>query len=200
MPRFRPMKDLPFHIGMKVKIYLSYKKKHLVAVNDGAKRAVYNHLVACGNERYRLSKTADFVPSDRERISYLEDVSFTSAGVKNAMPFLYGDEVDSLAVDNAIANYHKAWKNMKELHTGVPAFKKKSYEQSYQTNAHYKYENGGNTTNVRFLDEHHVTLPKLGRVRFDGSPEIVRFVLEHQDTIRIGTITVSRDAVGESRP
>lgn len=50
------MSQMPYHIGFKVKLYPSDHQKHLIAVNDGAKQAVYNHLVACGNERYRLTK------------------------------------------------------------------------------------------------------------------------------------------------
>ena len=190
----RSVAEMPYHIGLKVKIYPSYQQKHLIAVNDGAKRAVYNHLVACGNERYRLSKTAALVPSDQERLDYLRSVTGEVRNIKNALPFLYGEEVDEQATANAIKNYNTAWKNRKERHTGVPIFKKKSSEQSYQTNAHY-YKQGG--CNVQFLDQHHVTLPKLGRIRFDGSPKLVRAFRERIADTRIGTITISRDAVGE---
>ncbi len=54
------MSQMPYHIGFKVKLYPSDYQKHLIAVNDGAKRAVYNHLVACGNERYRLAKAVQY--------------------------------------------------------------------------------------------------------------------------------------------
>lgn len=192
------MKDMPYHIGLVVKIYPDYRQKHLIAVNDGAKRAVYNYLVASGNEIYRLSKTADYVPSDRERIDYLKTTRQSVSGIQNAMPFLYGEEVDAQTVANAIQNYHAAWKNMKEQHRGVPTFKKKSYEQSYQTNAHYRFDkNGDFVSNVQFEDRHHVTLPKLGRIRFDGSPKLIEDLLEKMDNIRIGTIKIFRDAVGE---
>lgn len=133
----RKMSEMPYHIGLQVKIYPSDLQKHLIAVNDGAKRAVYNHLVACGNERYRLGKAAGMVPVYRERIDYLDSVSHTVNRVKNALPFLYGKEVDEQTIANAIKNYRSAWKNQKEQHRGVPTFKKKSSEQSYQTNAHY---------------------------------------------------------------
>ena len=133
----KQMKDLPYIIGLKVKIYPSDEQKRLIAVNDGAKRAVYNHLVACGNEKYRLSKAADNVPVYQERLDYLESVTVGLDSIKNAMPFLYGKDVDDQAVANASKNYHTTWKNRKERHTGVPVFKKKSSVQSYQTNAHY---------------------------------------------------------------
>lgn len=194
----RKMNEMPYHIGLKIKIYLSYKQKHLVAVNDGARRSVYNLLVGANNEKYRLSKTADFVPADRERIDYLTCATSSVAGIKNALPYLYENEVDEQAIANAIQNYRTAWKNQKELHTGVPAFKKKSYEQSYQTNAHYyKKASGEETSNVRLEDAHHITFPKLGRVRFDGSPKLVNALMERTADTRIGTITISRDSVGE---
>ena len=133
----RKMSEMPYHTGMKVKLHLSDRQKHLVAVNDGVRRAVYNHLVACGNERYRLKKTAALVPVEKNRLAYLDSVTGAVKNIKNAMPFLYGQEVDEQAIANAVKNYKGAWKNCRELHTGVPVFKKKSYEQSYQTNAHY---------------------------------------------------------------
>lgn len=194
----RKMSEMPYHIGLQVKIYPSDLQKHLIAVNDGAKRAVYNHLVACGNERYRLGKAAGMVPVYRERIDYLDSVSYTVNRIKNALPFLYGKEVDEQAIANAIKNYRSAWKNQKEQHRGVPTFKKKSCEQSYQTNAHY-YLNSKKelTSNVRFEDANHVTLPKLGRIRFDGSPKLVAALLDRTADTRIGTVTIRRDSVGE---
>ena len=193
------MKEMPYHCGLKVKIYPSNEQKRLIAVNDGVKRAVYNHLVACGNEKYRLNKCASFVPAYQQRLSYLETVTGALCNIKNALPFLYGRDVDEQAIANAIRNYQTAWKNMKQQHRGVPVFKKKSAEQSYQTNAHYysKKTASGHNSNVRFEDSSHVVLPKLGRIRFAGSPKLVKEVLEHQSDIRIGAIQISRDAVGE---
>lgn len=194
----RSVREMPYHVGMKVKIYPSNEQKRLIAVNDGAKRAVYNHLVACSNERYRLSRTSGLVPSDAMRLEYLESVTVSASGIKNALPFLYGPDVDDQTVANAIRNYKAAWKNMRELHRGVPVFKKKGYGQSYQTNAHYYADkNGDMTSNVRFLDREHVTLPKLGRIRFGGSPELVGSLLSRRADTRIGAIMISRDAVGE---
>lgn len=194
----RSVVEMPYHIGLVVKIYPNRNGKRLIAVNDGAKRSVYNHLVGCGNEKYRLSKTAEFVPVYQERLEYLDSVTGAVKNIKNALPYLYGDDVDEQAVANSVKNYKTSWKNMKERHTGVPVFKKKSYEQSYQTNAHYYFNaKGQETSNVRFEDMHHVTLPKLGRVRFDGSPKLVRAILERKADTRIGTITISRDSVGE---
>lgn len=194
----KKVSEMPYHIGFKVKIYPSSEQKRLIAVNDGAARATYNHLVAANNEKYRLSKTARFVPSDRKRIAYLESVIGPVKNIKNALPYLYGKDVDEQTIANAKLNYANAWKNQKEQHTGVPVFKKKIYEQAYQTNAHYYLNKDGVlTSNVRFEDRRHVTLPKLGRIRFGGSTKRVDMLLERKNDIRIGKITVSRDSVGE---
>ena len=80
------MKEMPYHCGLKVKIYPSNEQKRLIAVNDGVKRAVYNHLVACGNEKYRLNKCASFVPAYQQRLSYLETVTGALCNIKNAFP------------------------------------------------------------------------------------------------------------------
>lgn len=194
----RSTAEMPYHIGLVVKIYPSNRQKHMIAVNDGAKRAVYNHLVACDNERYQLKKAAFCVPVYQERIDFLASVSETAKKIKNALPHLYGNDVDDQTIANAIKNHRTAWKNMKELHTGVPVFKKKSYEQSYQTNAHYyKDKNGILTSNVRLEDLHHVTLPKLGRIRMAGSPKQLASIIYRKADMRIGTIKISRDSVGE---
>lgn len=194
----RKMAEMPYHIGMKVKLYLSNEQKRLVAINAGAMRSVYNFLVSVNNEKYRLSKTANYVPADRERIEYLQSIVANPKSIHNALPYLNEKEVDSQTVANAIKNYRTAWKNQKEQHTGVPTYKRKSYEISYQTNAHYYINKAGEeTSNVRIEDKNHITLPKLGRVRFGGSPKLVQALRERKADTRIGTITISRDSVGE---
>ena len=194
----KSMKDLKYHAGIVLRIYPSDYQKHLIAVNSGCQRYVYNHLVAVNNEIYRLSRTAEFVPCDRQRIDYLKSVRHHS-DIANQAPFLYGNEVDKYVIDNAIMNYRIAWKNQKERHLGVPVFHKKGYAQSYQTNCHYS-KNG--TGSVRFLDESHLILPILKRIRFAGSKKRIWQILDRShetadNFIRIGTVTISRDACGD---
>lgn len=199
--------DMNYHYGVILKIYPSDQQKHIIAVNDGAQRAVYNRLVGSGNEIYRLKKTADLVPADKKR---LEDVicqyrnpdgknsSPDPKHIKNALPFLNEKDVDSQTVTSAIRNYNAAWRNMRERHTGVPTFHKKSYEQSYQTSNHYQSGHEGlNGGSIRFLDRDHLQLPIIGRIRCCGSSEIIDKLFSHSSQTRIGTVTVSRDAVGE---
>ena len=197
--------EMNYHNGVVLKIYPSDVQKHIIAVNDGAQRAVYNLLVGVDKEAHRLKKTADIVPADRKR---LEDVTLKirelngrgsdTAYIRNTLPFLNEPEVDSNVIANARKNYMAAWKNMRECHTGVPTFHKKTHEQSYQTSNHYQSGHEGlNGGSIRFLDREHLKLPIIGRIRCSGSPEIIDKLFSHSSQTRIGTVTISRDAVGE---
>ena len=194
----RRAKEMPYHRGLVVKLYPSDRQKHIIALNDGAKRAVYNFLVATNNELYQLRKVRTFCEPVADRIAYLNSVIKSMSAIQNALPFLYSEDIDAFSVANAVQGYHAAWKNLRDRHTGVPSFKKKSYEQSYKTNGRYdKKATSMNESNLRFLDKNHVQLPKLGRIRFSGSPKDVERVLAHTSQTRISSVKVSRDAVGE---
>ena len=196
----RTMKGMPYVIGIKAKLYLSAKGKHIVSLNDGAYRYVYNHLVAAGNEIYELKKSACCSPWAASRMDYLLSVSRTSKGVKNSAPFLYRKDIDSSVIDNAMKNYRMAWKNYRDGRANIPVFKKKGMCMSYQTCNHYR---GGSTHmndgSIRFEDKRHIRLPLLGKVRIGASPKMVNLILSHAEMheTRIGTVRISRDAVGE---
>ena len=198
----RTCSAMPYHTGIRLRIYPNYRQRKIISVNAGVSRFVYNRLVALNNERFELSKGAAVVPCYKERLSYIDSIlrnpnEALPAMIKNSAPFLYGDLVDSLAVDNAIINYRKAWKKFREdPHAGIPDFHRKGYEQSYQTNAHYrKTAKGINDANVRFEDKGHMMLPILGRIRVKGSEKRVSDLLGRVDT-RIGTVRVLREADG----
>ena len=197
--------EMNYHNGVVLKIYPSDVQKHIIAVNDGAQRAVYNLLVGVDKEAHRLKKTADIVPADKKR---LEDVTLKirelngrrsdTVHIRNTLPFLNDPEVDGQVIANARKNYSAAWKNMRERHTGIPTFHKKSHKQSYQTSNHYHSGREGlNGGAIRFLDREHLQLPIIGRIRCSGSPKIIDKLFAHSSQTRIGTVTISRDAVGE---
>jgi putative transposase len=194
-----------YHNGVVLKIYPSDVQKHIIAVNDGAQRAVYNLFVGVDKEIHRLKKTADIVPADKKR---LEDVTlkirelngkgFSTAHIRNTLPFLNEPEVDCNVIANAKKNYRAAWKNMRKCHTGVPTFHKKTHEQAYQTTNNYaRGHEGLNGGTIRFLGRDHLKLPVIGRIRCSGSPKIIDKLFAHSSQTRIGTVTISRDAVGE---
>lgn len=194
----RTCSRMPYHIGVKMKIYPSYEQQRIIAINAGAERAVYNLLVKANNEIYRLRKTADTVSIDRERIDYLRSKISSHSSIKNTLPYLYEKEVDSMTVANAMKDYRMAWKNVKEKHAGLPSFHKKSEHLVWHTNGHYRSSDTDlQDGSVCFNDLHHIRLPKIGHIRFDGSPKIIEGLMAHTEQTRIGTITISRDACGE---
>lgn len=194
----RACKDMPYHIGIRVKLYPSDRQKKIIAVNTGAQRAVYNLFVATHQEIYRMRKASGCVPAYRDRIDYLDSRVSSTAEIRNALPYLSEPEIDCMVIANGHVNYRRAWKNAKEGRGGIPTFHKKQAEAYYQTNSIYKKESRClNDGSVRFVDKRHVRLPKLGKIRFGGSPKILRFLLNHTENTRIGTITIGRDAVGE---
>ena len=187
------MKNMSFVMGIKLRIYPTNEQKSIIAINAGAARFVYNRLVARNKELFLLRKTGCFVEPIKNRINYLESLGESSAAFKESCPFLTDSRIDSLAIANAVQNYHKAWKQFKAVPgTSIPTFHKKGYSASYQTNAQYQKDAALiSDGNVYLTDIRHIKLPKLGSIRFKGSNRIYK-IFERSDT-RIGTITVSKD-------
>ena len=194
----KSMKEFAYHSGIRLRIYPSRKQKELIFRNANAARFIYNKMVALGNERYRLRKSAQRCPADAARLAYVESVFGSATAISNMAPFLNKSGNDAQAKANAIQNYKKAWKHFRETPgAGVPTFHKRKTEFSYQTNPRYKKDASDmNDANVRFEDMYHMVLPILGRIRVKGSPDRVRRLLEKSYCSRIGTITISRDASG----
>ena len=75
----------------------------------------------------------------------------------------------------------------------VPKFHRKSYAWRYQTNCQYPKQKTARLTTVpsALKDRKHIVVPKLGRLRIKGSQ---RRLLNRQSEIRIGTVTITKDA------
>lgn len=192
------MKDMPYYSGIKFRAYFSTEQQRIADANFGAARFVYNRLVSWNDELYLMRKTAALVPAYQDRIDYLSEAVKSASGMKAAVPFLNGKEIDSMMVDNVFANYRKAWKQFREVPgTGKPSVHKSSYDRSYQTNPHYRKDGTSlNDGNVKLLDKHHLQVPILGRVRISGSDERIQWLMDHAGSTKFGTITVSVDSVG----
>ena len=198
--------DMKYHFAAELRIYPSSQQKHIIAVNDGASRFVYNRMTANDRELHRLKKAAHLCPAYKGKIAYLEQVRSSRRELVNTIPFLNEKEVDSLAVDNAIKNHNRAWERFREVPgTGIPGFHKKSYAQSYQTNAHYKKDAAGwEDGNVHFVRRsageqvpHFISLPMLGTIRFRCSGKVLAMLTSHKEDTRVGTITIRRDNCGD---
>ena len=189
----KKMSDLAYHYGLKMRIYPSSQQKKIIDLNGNIARTVYNKMVAIDQELYQLKQIKLPISSILLRIEELEKRK-NARNMSNHYPYMQDKNIDSLAKANAIQNYQKAWKMFRKVHrTGTPKFHKKGYRLSYQTNA--QYGKGAKmdvySATVKFLDNKHIKLPKLGRLRVAGSH---RRIIDHKKDIRIGTVTISKDS------
>lgn len=202
----RRCNEMPYHIALELRIYPSFHQKRKVAVNDGAFRAVYNRMTGTDRELHSLRKVKIYSEPVASRIDYLQTVRSSRKELVNTMPFLSDKDIDRQVVDNAMANYRRAWDQFRKVPgTSIPNFHKKSYEQHYQTNAHYHSEDScWDDGNVHFVWRspneqvpHYLKLPCLGEIRFRGSLKMIERVLSHRENTRVGTVTIRRNNCGE---
>lgn len=189
----KSMAQLEYHYGLKVRIYPSDHQKQIIKVNGDASRSIYNEMVAIDKELWQLNRVKLPIDTVQDRIQQLK-LRRNAKQMSNHFQFLEDKRIDSLAKANAIQNYYKAWKAFRRVHgTGVPKFHRKSYVWRYQTNCQYQKQKTALLTNgtVRFEDRKHIMIPKLGRLRIKGSQ---RRLLDCQSEIRIGTVTITKDA------
>ena len=140
--------------GIRVRLYPNEEQEVLINKTLGCCRFVHNQTLENCKQSYEQTH---HLPSKKERIINL-------VPLKEANEFL--KEADSTALQQSVRDLNSALDNFfkNRNHFGFPKFKSKhNLKQSYRT----PY-NGGNAD---VLDNKHIKLPKLGRVktkRFDG--------------------------------
>ena len=145
--------------GIRVRLYPNEEQEVLINKTLGCCRFVHNQTLENCKQSYEQTH---HLPSKKERIINL-------VPLKEANEFL--KEVDSTALQQSVRDLNSALDNFfkNRNHFGFPKFKSKhNLKQSYRT----PY-NGGNAD---VLDNKHIKLPKLGRVktkRFD-MPEMYK--------------------------
>jgi len=192
----KPMAELEYKYGMKVRIYPSDHQKKIIKINSDAGRFIYNQMVALNKELYKLKKITLPIEIVLHRIEQLKSRR-SARQLSNHYQFLEDKRIDSLTKANAIQNYQKAWNLFHKVHkSGVPKFHRKSYAWQYQTNCQYPNKKRTCMTNgtVRFLDRKHILVPKLGRLRLKISNINA---ISFKGEIRIGTVTISKDSTGK---
>ena len=158
--------------GIRVRLYPTKEQEVLIGKTIGCCRFVHNQTLADCKQFYE--QTQHF-PSQNERITNL-------VSLKGEYEFL--KDVDSAALQQSVRDLNSAFDNFfkNRSHFGFPKFKSKhSTKQSYRT----PHNNGVATV----LDNKHIKLPKLGRVktkRFD-MPEVYK----------IFNITVEKTSTGK---
>jgi len=192
----KPMAELEYKYGMKVRIYPSDHQKKIIKINSDAGRFIYNQMVSLNKELYKLKKITLPIEIVLHRIEQLKSRR-SARQLSNHYQFLEDKRIDSLTKANAIQNYQKAWNLFHKVHkSGVPKFHRKSYAWQYQTNCQYPNKKRTCMTNgtVRFLDRKHILVPKLGRLRLKISNINA---ISFKGEIRIGTVTISKDSTGK---
>ena len=193
------MKEYKYHIGLNLRIYPSDKQKKIIKMNGGASRYIYNKLVADNNEMYELKKSSSFSIADRNRLKFLESIHQSKSNMLVMIPFLTQKEIDSDMIDNAIQNYKMAWNQYKKVKgSSVPTFHKKDNTYFYKTSNHYgKIRNNGvRDGSIYFIDNNHINLPKIGRIRFKGSKKLLNKILNFDNEIRLGSVSIEMDNLG----
>lgn len=158
--------------GIRVRLYPTEEQEILINKTIGCCRFVHNQTLANCKQSYE--QTQHF-PSQSER-------SANIVKMKEAQPFL--KEVDSTALQQSVRDLNSALNNFfrNRNHFGFPKFKSKhNLKQSYRT----PY-NGGK---ANVLDNKHLKLPKLGRVKTK------RF--DMPDVYKIFNVTVERTNTGK---
>jgi putative transposase len=194
----KTMSQLPYHYGVKVRVFPSSEQKRLIKRNSDASRFIYNEMNGMNHELFALKQVKIPITIVQTRIETLEQrLQKPSTAISNIHGWLNDADFDSLMKANAIQNYRAAWNLFRKVHrSGVPVFHKKRTEQKYQTSCIYPAKVSiSNMLNgsLRLTDNRHLRLPKLGTLRFKGMPNKL-FV--NRESIRIGTATISMDATG----
>ena len=191
----KKMADLAYHYGLKMRLFPSTAQKRIIDNNINASRFAYNEMVAIDKELYQLKRIKCPITIVQDRLAYLEKRKNNTQMLFAIHPWLTGTGVGTDVVDQARRAYQAAWRLFRQVQqSGVPVFHRKSDAGSYQVPTRYtKVEpslfNGTN----RFADRKHVVVSQLGKIRVSGSH--TRF-FDMADNIRIGTVTVRRDATG----
>lgn len=86
--KMRPIADMTYIIGLKLRIYPTNEQKDMIAVNDGAARFIYNRLVTRNREIYKLRKVGCYIKPIADRLDYLLSLGQNSSALKAAYPFL----------------------------------------------------------------------------------------------------------------
>ena len=97
----KTMKQLTYHMGLLVRAFPSDRQKQIIRKNAGVNRFVYNRLVSVNREMYELSKTAQYSPTDRDRLLYLKSAYGTTTDMRNTIPFLNDPDIDCFSIANA---------------------------------------------------------------------------------------------------
>lgn len=174
---------MEFCFAIRMRMFPNHKQEKILWKNLNASRFVYNQLLANSYTdsaiiRNKLDKLYP-IPQDYWKYRKVKDKPVVIAKSKkrpigldritvDRYPWLGDKDLDSMMFFNTEINYQSAWNMFRKVHkSGVPKFKRKNRPvQSYSTSAiKQKDATIYAKSSVRFLDKHHLQLPKVGRIK-----------------------------------
>lgn len=154
--------------GIKFRAYPNKEQQNLINQTLGCCRLIYNKGLAMRNEAYESGT----------KIGY-NQTSAMLTELKKTADFLFLKEVDSIALQQALRDLDRGFKNFFEKRAKHPQFKRKhNHHQSYRT------INQGN--NIRIAGKY-LKLPKLGYMKIKQSMEVGH----------INNVTIERTPTGK---
>ena len=143
-------------IGYKYRIYPNKAQRTLINKTLGCRRFVYNHFLAVRRDEWQ---------ANHKSIGYVQ-TSAMLTDLKRQPEFVWLNEADSMALQEALKDLDTSYKNFFEKRSLYPRFKSKhAHTQSFRT----RNQNNG----IR-VEGNRIRLPKIGAVKaklsrsFDG--------------------------------
>ena len=141
----------------KFRLYPTKEQEILINKNIGSSRYVYNYFLNRKDEYYRESQN---------NLS-LKNMKHELVVLKKELPWL--QEVDSMALTNALDNLDRGYTNYFEKRTSYPIFKKRGCHESYRTTCiKGEYKNKCYSNIIIDLKNKTIKLPKLGIIPIRG--------------------------------
>ncbi|WP_367295322.1 RNA-guided endonuclease InsQ/TnpB family protein [Levilactobacillus yonginensis] len=188
----RDLGQLSYHFGIKVRIYPSDQQKQLIKRNADAYRFVYNEHHAI---RQRLEHLHQIKHPPTKVHAFIQHLTKSLDYQRMALnhPFLADPRIDAHVRLQAVIDYRTRQAAYLTGSAKRPHFLRKSYTWRYQLACQYHHRSHGSLRNgsIAFTDEHHVTLPIIGRLRVGGSQSRL---LTRDTPIQICLATLTKDA------
>lgn len=180
-------KECNHFIGIKIRIYPSAKQKKLIAINSGTSRAVYNKYIEINKRRYDLNKSLETetnienIALIKNELQSIKDINANPTKLNAVFDWLDNKKlIDPQTKYLAKKDYQAAWNMWRKTGAKPPTFQKKSHIQSYST------------SECKLLDNKHIRINKLGRLRVSG----MRTEFIHK-LLYVGRTTISKSASGK---
>lgn len=132
------------------RLYPNKEQETQIQKNFGCVRFVYN---------YYLSKRIKIYENSKETFNYYACAKDLTQ-LKKELPWL--KECDASSLQTSLKNVEVAYQNFFNGHNGYPKFKsKKTHKYSYNIKCFGNF--------IRYLDTHHIRLPKLGILKIKNN-------------------------------